>query len=119
MTPKTFERYAEIARNNIGPLLGSVILSKLKPEQISSAYAKALTHGRCGGGGLVPRSVHHMHRILRQALQQAVVWNALPRAPASSVKPPKIDANRLRPYRPRSRRSCWNGSGIAASTGQA
>jgi integrase len=93
VTPKTFERYAEIARNNIGPLLGSVILSKLKPEQISSAYAKALTHARCGGGGLVPRSVHHMHRILRQALQQAVVWNALPRrAPASSVKPPKIDA---------------------------
>jgi integrase len=91
VTPKTFERYAEIARNNLGPLLGSAILSKLKPEQVSSAYARALTHGKRGGGGLAPRSVHHMHRILRQALQQAVIWGALPRNPAASVRPPKID----------------------------
>jgi integrase len=34
-----------------------------------------------------------MHRILRQALQQAVDWQMLVRNPADAVKPPKMDAN--------------------------
>jgi integrase len=33
-----------------------------------------------------------MHRILRQALQQAVDWQTLARNPADAVKPPKIDS---------------------------
>ena len=35
--PRTHERYAEIARNNLTPLLGSIILSQLKPAHISEA----------------------------------------------------------------------------------
>src|SRR5687767_13041483 len=35
VAPRTHERYGEIAHKNIAPLLGSVILSKLKPAQIS------------------------------------------------------------------------------------
>lgn len=36
--------------------------------------------GRCDGkGGLSPRTVHHMHRILKQALGQAVKWGLLKR----------------------------------------
>src|SRR5262245_19592889 len=45
VSPRTHERYAELARKNIVPLLGAVTLSKLQPAQISSAYAKALTSG--------------------------------------------------------------------------
>src|SRR3954466_6893960 len=37
--PRSHERYAEIARKNIVPLLGSALLTKLRPEQISRAYA--------------------------------------------------------------------------------
>jgi integrase len=92
VSPKTFERYSEISRHNISPLLGSILLPKLRPEQISSAYAKALTGGRRDGKALARRSVHHMHRILRQALQQAVDWQMLARNPTDTVKPPKIDA---------------------------
>jgi hypothetical protein len=45
------------------------LLSNLQPVQISRAYAKALEHGRRDGkGALSPPTVHHMHRILRQAL---------------------------------------------------
>jgi hypothetical protein len=73
VSPRTHERYTELARKNVVPLLGSVVLTKLRPEQISAAYAKALESGRRdGSGGLSPRTVHHMHRILRQALSQAV-----------------------------------------------
>ena len=37
---------------------------------------------RSGQGGLAPRTVHHMHRILRQALALAVKWDYLARNPA-------------------------------------
>src|SRR4051812_44154495 len=69
LSPRSHERYAEIATKNIAPLLGAVILSKLRPAQISAAYTTALSSGRRdGAGGLSPRTVHHMHRVLKQAL---------------------------------------------------
>jgi integrase len=96
VSPRTHERYAEIARKNIAPLLGAVLLPKLQPAQISMAYAKALTSGhRKRAGGLSPRTVHHMHRILRQALQQAMTWGILARNPATSVKPPKVERTKV------------------------
>jgi integrase len=92
VSPRSYERYCELARKNIAPLLGATPLSKLQPAAISSAYAKALTSGRRDGtGGLSARSVHHMHRILRQALQQAVRWQILVRNPADLVKPPRVE----------------------------
>ena len=67
VAPRTHERYSEIARKNLVPLLGAVALPKLQPMQIASAYTKALASGRRdGAGGLSPRTVLHMHRILRQ-----------------------------------------------------
>ena len=96
VSPRSHERYAEIARKNIAPLLGGVTLPKLQPAHISAAYAKALTSGRRDGqGGLSPRTVHHMHRALRQALQQAVRWQMLVRNPADMVKPPKVEHKQM------------------------
>jgi integrase len=92
VSPRSFERYRELARLNIVPLLGATPLSKLQPAAISSAYARALVSGRRDGkGGLSARSVHHMHRILRQALQQAVRWGVLVRNPADLVRPPRVE----------------------------
>jgi Phage integrase, N-terminal SAM-like domain len=51
VAPRSHERYAEIARKNIAPLLGNALLTKLRPEQISAAYAKALASGRVDGRG--------------------------------------------------------------------
>ena len=52
--------------------------SKLKPAQISEAYAKALAGRRDDKpGGLSPRTVGHMHRVLKQALGQAVQLGAI------------------------------------------
>jgi integrase len=97
VSPRTLERYAEIAQKNIVPLLGHAILMKLRPDQISAAYAKALKSGRRdGAGGLSPRTVHHMHRVLKQALAVAVKWNLLSRNPADSVDPPKVERIKVR-----------------------
>lgn len=97
VSPRTHERYAELVHKNIAPVLGSATLSKLQPAQISMAYAKALKSGRRDGkGGLSARTVHHMHRILRQALQQAVRWQILARNPTDAVQAPKVERTRMR-----------------------
>jgi integrase len=97
VSPRSHERYAEIARKNLAPLIGGLILTKLQPAHISAAYAKALASGhRQGRGGLSPRTVTHMHRVLRQALQQAVQWQMLSRNPADACKPPKIERQQMK-----------------------
>jgi integrase len=95
VAPLTYERYSELVLKNIAPLLGEVILSKLQPIQISGAYAQAVASGRRDGkGGLSPRTVHHMHRVLRQALGQAVKWNMLNKNPCDLLEKkdrPKVE----------------------------
>jgi integrase len=96
VSPRSHERYAEIARKNLSPLLGGLMLTKLQPAHISQAYAKALTGGRRDGqGGLSARTVTHMHRVLREALQQGVRWQLLARNPADAVKPPKVERKQM------------------------
>src|SRR5262245_39884039 len=88
VSPRSHERYAELCRKNIAPLLGGLTLSQ--------AYAKALTSGRRDGtGGLSARTVTHMHRVLREALQQALGWQLLARNPADAVKPPKVERKQM------------------------
>ena len=99
VSPRTHERYSEIANKNIVPLLGEVKLNQLKPIQITEAYTKALAAGRRDGkGGLSPRSVTHIHRVLKQALKQAVRWEMLHRNPADAVRPPKVEKHRMTTY---------------------
>jgi integrase len=97
VSPRTHERYAEIARKNLVPLLGDRPLGKLQEIDISQAYATALASGRRDGkGGLSPRTVGHMHRVLHEALKQAMIWKLLARNPAALVKPPKPDPKKMK-----------------------
>ena len=83
---RTYERYEDLALKNIVPLLGALKLTELQSENISLAYAKATESGRRDGkGGLSPRTVHHMHRVLAKALKQAVKWRLLVRNPCSDL----------------------------------
>ena len=105
VSPRTHERYEQIATKNIAPLLGGKILSKLQPIDISEAYAKLLESGRCDGqGGLSPRSVHPAHRVLYSALSQAERWKLIVRNPAALLerrdRPRKWNASRLRQSTP-------------------
>lgn len=99
VSPKTLERYTELARKNIAPLLGSTTLAKLKAEAIDAAWTKALATGRRDGkGGLSPRTVHHMRRVLIKALNQAVIWEILAKNPAMLSKPPKVERKQMKAY---------------------
>ncbi len=88
---KTRDRYIDIVRSHLVPNLGRHRLSKLTPVQIQSYYSQALKSGRLDGkpGGLSPQTVIHHHRVLRQALQQAVRWQILMRNPADAATPPR------------------------------
>ena len=59
----------------------------------------ALDDGRTDGGGeLSPSTVHHMHRVLKHSLSQAVKWQLLARNPADAVDPPKVERMALQTY---------------------
>jgi integrase len=97
VAPRTHERYAEIVRAYLAPALGTILLSKLQPIAMSTAYAAALTSGRRKStGGLSPRTVHHVHQILKQALRQAVRWQLLSRNPADHVDPPRVERGEMK-----------------------
>jgi integrase len=99
VSPRSLERYAELCRKNISPVLGSLKLEKLQPAHISQAYARALVSGRRDGkGGLSPRTVTHMHRVLREALQQALRWQLIARNPVDAVRPPKVERKQMSVY---------------------
>jgi integrase len=95
VSPRTRERYEQIATKNICSLIGGKALSKLQAIDIREAYAKALESGRCDGkGGPSPRTVHHMHRVLFSALDQPERWKLIARNPAALLEKrdrPKIE----------------------------
>jgi integrase len=45
---------------------------------------------------LAPKTVIYTHRVLRQALSQAVRWNMLARNPADAVQPPKAERHEMK-----------------------
>ena len=63
--------------------LGQVRLTDLSPQAVQRYYAKLLE------SGLSAHTVLHYHRLLSQALKQAVKWELLPRNVMDRVTPPK------------------------------
>jgi integrase len=47
---------------------------------------------------LAPRTVGHIHRVLKQALNQAIRWELLNRNPADAVDPPKVEWKPVQTY---------------------
>jgi integrase len=87
---KTFERYKQIVDQDIKPKLGPITLAKLQPVQIAEFYSWALTAGRKqSDGGLSARTVLHIHRLLRKALKQAVIWQLRSTNPTEAVEAPR------------------------------
>jgi integrase len=96
-----YARYAELVRANIVAVLGDKLLKDLQPAHISQAYVRLLESGHRKGGGLAAGTVRHCHRLLRQALAQAVRWGgdwAISRNPCDAVKPPKAVKPQMTTY---------------------
>jgi integrase len=99
VSPRTHERYAEISRNNLAPIVGKIPLKKLRPAVIISALEKARVNGRIDHkGGLAPQTVRHMYRVLFQAMAQAVRWHMLSHNPLDLVPLPEVERQQMNTY---------------------
>jgi integrase len=85
VSPKTLERYGELAEKQIIPHLGATPLQKLKPEAVTMWHVTLLE------SGLSARTVGHAHRLLRLILARAVKNNTLTRNVATIHSPPKVE----------------------------
>src|SRR6516164_3559421 len=85
ISPKTRERYRQLAELQIIPHLGTVALQKLRPVQVSK------WHGELLKTGLAPRTVGHAHRVLHRGLERAVALELVSRNVAHPASPPKVE----------------------------
>jgi len=113
VSERTYERYEGIVRQHLTPALGRHKLARLRPLHISAYYAEALEGGRVQRKrkpkkgekqpeerprkGLSAQTVTHHHRVLREALRQAVRWQMLSVNPVDAVKPPRVERKEIAP----------------------
>ena len=90
VSPKTRERWTQLAVNQITPRLGGAPLQRIKPSHLTELYATLTREGGVGGGPLASRTVGHCHRLLRRALGHALAWGLIQTNPAAVARPPRL-----------------------------
>ena len=92
--PRTLERYSDLFRLHIIPVIGNIQLQKLKPLHLEKVYERAFDRG------LSAQSVQHIHRVLFSSLRQAVAWQLITRNIAEAViapRPERRDVDAMTP----------------------
>src|SRR5215204_2758994 len=90
----TFERYEQITRLHLKPVLGRVKLKALTPAHVRGLYREKLEVGSSA------RTVRYIHTTLHKALKQAVMDGLIPRNATEAVKPPQTSREEMRPLTP-------------------
>jgi len=83
--PGTAASYSCQIRLRIVPTLGSIRLTRLRPDEIQAMESDMLKKG------LSPSSVRNCHRVLSQALKHALEQRLLWWNPCQAVRPPRVD----------------------------
>jgi integrase len=89
ISPKTRERYRQLAQHQIIPHLGTLPLQKLKPTHIEPWHRALLD------SGLSTVTIGNAHRVLHRALQRATEDGVVARNVVSVKKPPKVDGEEV------------------------
>jgi integrase len=89
--PTTFERYEQIVRLHLRPVLGQLKLKNLTSAHVRGLYRQKLD------AGLAPRTVQYVHVTLHKALEQAIADGLIPRNATEAVKPPQVRREEMRP----------------------
>jgi integrase len=90
LSPKTLERYRQLAERQIIPHVGATALQKLRPAQIHDWHTKLLKSGGATGCPLSARTVGHAHRVLHRALERAILLEIVSRNVAAVIPPPMV-----------------------------
>jgi integrase len=78
---RTLERYSELMRLHVIPLLGARPIQQIAPTEIDALYTRLEQK-------LAARTVHHVHRVLGTCLNAAVRKGMLVTNPISRAEPP-------------------------------
>jgi integrase len=92
ISPKTAERYRELAEAYIYPHVGSTVMQKLRPAQIDEWQEHLLKRGGAKGRPLSAQTVNHARRVLHRALERAVSTEILGRNVVANIDAPKIES---------------------------
>lgn len=68
---------------HITPVLGQVLVERLRPADLDHLYAKLRS------SGMSSSTIARLHDVLRAALRQAVRWDLITSSPADRVDPPR------------------------------
>jgi integrase len=88
---RTYERYEEIVRLHIDPVLGRHRLQKLTAQHVQAFYTKKLNEG------LSASTVGVFHNVLHKALDTAVRWGLVPRNVCALISPPHAEGFEIQP----------------------
>jgi integrase len=87
-SPKTLERYRELAERQVLPHLGAIKLQRLSLDDVHAWHATLLK-------ALAPRTVIHAHHVLSLVLGRAVKSGVLRRNVAADADLPKVDQQEI------------------------
>ena len=82
--PRTLEEYARLHRAYISPVLGSIQLTDLTPEDVQRALLAAAAHGA--------RTAQAVHALIRAVLRRAVRSRLIAWSPVEAVDRPRHEA---------------------------
>lgn len=82
-SPSTNERYEQIIRLQVNPVVGYLRLTKVQPLHIEAVLNEARKVG------LARKTVKNIYTVLHTAFRQAVEWRLIPLNPADAVKTPR------------------------------
>lgn len=101
--PTTLANYRQCAEVYVIPRLGGVRLQHLTAEHLDVLYRELEREGKRDGTGLAPKSVRHVHTMVRRALQTAVERGHVLRNVADLAHPPTQKQTRSK----RARDKAW------------
>ena len=93
--PSTFDGHKALIDNYIKPILGDVKLDEITPRMMTKYYKDLQTvsavpkYGRASDGFVSPHTIREIHKLLRNAFNQAVKWEMLSRNPVQNAILPK------------------------------
>jgi len=89
--PRTAYRYEGDIRLHMTPTIGHIPLTQLRASDVQQLEAGLLAEG------MSPRSVRHVHAVLKKSLKHSMRWGLTHVNVADAVEPPRIQSKEVQP----------------------
>lgn len=90
LRPSTWESYEVIIRNHLKPTIGALYLQDLRPEHLQKLYNDKINEGKSS------QTVHHIHKVIHSALDQAVKNKLITHNVSEATTLPKIKRREIK-----------------------